>query len=87
MVDTGRVAGVLGAVENVVPTILLVGILVGVPSSLTSDKVEPCLEAGLDVPGVKLERTGIEVLVVVVVDVLVVNVLEGVRRPIEAESD
>lgn len=85
MVDTGRVAGVLG-VENVDP-IFLVGILVGVPSSLTSDKVEPCLEVGLDVPGVILDRTGIEVLVVVVVDVRVVNVLEGVRRPIDAESD
>lgn len=51
----------------------LVGILDGVPSSLTSDKVEPWRDAGLDVLGVKLDLTGI--------DVFVVNVLEGVRRP------
>lgn len=51
----------------------LVGILVGVPSSLTRDRVEPCRDVGLDVLGVKLDRIGIEVFVV--------NVLEGVRRP------
>lgn len=73
--------------ENVDP-IFLVGILVGVlPSSLTRDNVEPCLEAGLDegldVLGVKLDLIGIDVFVVIVV----VNVLEGVRRPYDAESD
>ena len=73
--------------EKVDP-IFLVGILVGVlPSSLTRDKVEPCLEAGLDVGldelGVKLDRIGIDVFVVIVV----VNVFEGVRRPYEAESE
>lgn len=73
--------------EKVDP-IFLVGILVGVlPSSLTSDIVEPCLEAGLDegldVLGVKLVRIGIDVFVVIVV----VRVLEGVRRPYDAESE
>jgi len=73
--------------ENVDP-IFLCGIFDGVlPSSLTSDNVEPCLEVGLDVgrdvPGVKLDRTGIDVFVVIVV----VNVLEGVRRPYDAESE
>lgn len=68
--------------------IFLVGILVGVlPSSLTRDKVEPCLEAGLDegldVLGVKLDLIGIDVFVVTVV----VSVLEGVRRPYDAESE
>lgn len=72
---------------NVDP-IFLVGILVGVaPSSLTRDKVEPCLEVGLDVGldvfGVKLDLIGIDVLVVIVV----VRVLEGVRRPYDAESE
>lgn len=70
--------GVLLGVENVDP-ILLVGILDGVPSSLTSDSVEPALEAGREVLGVKLDLSGI--------DVFVVNVLEGVRRPYDAESD
>lgn len=69
--------GVLG-VANDDPA-FLVGILDGVPSSLASDKVDPWREVGLDVFGVKLDRTGI--------DVLVVSVLEGVRRPIEAESE
>jgi len=73
--------------ENVDP-IFLCGIFDGVlPSSLTSDNVEPCLEVGLDVgldvPGVKLDRTGIDVFVVIVV----VNVLDGVRRPYDAESE
>lgn len=68
----------LGVVENVDPA-LLVGILDGVPSSLTSDSVEPALDAGRDVLGVKLDLSGI--------DVFVVNVLEGVRRPYDAESD
>lgn len=72
---------------NVDP-IFLVGILVGVlPSSLTRDNVEPCLEAGfdvgLDVLGVRLDRIGIDVLVVIEV----VSVLEGVRRPYDAESE
>lgn len=62
---------------------LLVGILEGVPSSLISDKVDPCRDAGLEWPGVKLDLTGIDVLVVNVV----VKVLDGVRRPNEAESD
>lgn len=73
--------GVLG-VANVDPG-FLVGILVGVPSSLTSDKVEPCREVGLEVLGVKLDLTGIEVFVVVVLE----GVRDGVRRPKEAESD
>lgn len=74
------VADVLG-VEKVDP-ILLVGILVGVPSSLIRDKVDPCRDAGLEVLGVKLDLTGIEVRLV-----NVVNVLEGVRRPNDAESE
>lgn len=74
--------GVVLGVENVDPA-LLVGMRVGVPSSLTSDRVEPCRDAGLLVPGVMLDLTGIDVLVVNVV----VRVLEGVRRPKEAESD
>lgn len=70
--------GVDLGVENVDPA-LLVGILVGVPSSLTRDKVEPWRDAGRDVLGVRLDRIGIEVFVV--------SVLEGVRRPKEAESE
>lgn len=70
--------GVLGG-PKVVPTIFLVGILVGVPSSLASDNVEPCLDAGLlagrDVLGVKLDLIGIDVFVVNVDD------FDGVRRP------
>lgn len=67
--------GVLGA-ANVEPG-FLVGILEGVPSSLTSERVEPCREAGLEVLGVRLDRTGIEVLVVNVLE----GVRDGVRRP------
>jgi hypothetical protein len=74
--------GVDRGVENVDPA-LLVGILVGVPSSLTSESVEPCRDAGLLVPGVMLDLTGIDVLLVKVV----VRVLDGVRRPKDAESD
>lgn len=76
MVDVG--------VFGVVP-IFLVGILVGVDSSLlASDSDEPCLEWGLLVgrdalDGVKLDRTGI--------DVFVNNVLDGVRRPALTESE
>ena len=46
---------------------LLVGILDGVPSSLTKDIVDPCLDGvpcrltGRDPPGVMLERIGIDV--------------------------
>lgn len=78
----GLLPGVLLGVENVDPY-LLVGILDGVPSSLISDRVEPALDtgldAGLDELGVKLDLSGI--------DVFVVSVLEGVRRPYDAESD
>jgi len=70
--------GVDLGVDNVDPT-RLVGILVGVPSSLTSDKVEPARDVGRDPLGVTLDRTGI--------DVFVVSVLEGVRRPKDAESE
>lgn len=56
----------------------LVGILEGVPSSLIRDKVDPWRETGREVPGVRLDLIGIDVFVVVVV---VVRVLEGVRRP------
>jgi hypothetical protein len=77
----GLPAGVLGVVA---PT-LLVGMRVGVASSLlASDNDEPWRDAGLlvgrEVLGVKLDRTGIDVLVVS-------SVLEGVRRPKLAESD
>lgn len=54
----------------------LVGIRVGVPSSLLiSDKEEPCLEGGLEPPGVTLDLTGIEVF------------LDGVRRPMLSLSE
>lgn len=80
VVDIGGLLlpGVLLGVENADPA-LLVGILDGVPSSLISDNVEPARDAGLDVLGVKLDLCGI--------DDFVVNVLEGVRRPYDAESD
>lgn len=77
-VDIGGrlVDGVDLGVENVEPA-RLVGILVGVPSSLTRDMVDPCRDtgrdAGRDVLGVRLDRIGIEVFVVN-------SVLEGVRR-------
>ena len=45
--------------------------------------MDPCREAGLLVHGVKLVLIGIDVLVVMVV----VIVLDGVRRPKEAESE
>jgi hypothetical protein len=74
--------GVDLGVENVDPA-RLVGILVGVPSSLTRESVDPCREAGRDVGrdvlGVRLDLIGIEVLVV--------SVLEGVGRPKDAESE
>lgn len=72
--------GVLGVVP-----IFLVGILVGVDSSLlANDNDEPWRDAGLlvgrdDVDGVRLDLTGI--------DVFVVNVLDGVRRPALTESE
>lgn len=56
----------------------LVGILEGVPSSLMRDRADPWRETGREVPGVRLDLIGIDVFVVVVV---VVKVLEGVRRP------
>lgn len=70
-------------VFGVDPT-LLVGIRVGVASSLASDKEEPWRDVGLLVGrdvlvGVKFDRIGI--------DVFVVNVLDGVRRPKLTESD
>lgn len=70
--------GVDLGVEKVEPA-RLVGILVGVPSSLTRERVDPCREAGRDVLGVRLDRMGIEVLVV--------SVLVGVGRPKEVESE
>lgn len=82
------VGGFEDGVAKVDPA-LLVGILEGVPSSLTRERVEPCREpcrdAGLEVPGVRLDLIGIDVFVVKVV-VKVVD-LDGVRRPNEAESD
>lgn len=56
----------LGAVEE--DPNLLVGMREGVPSSLTNDMVDPCLEGvpwrltGRDPPGVTLALIGIEVL-------------------------
>lgn len=79
--------------------IRLVGILVGVPSSLTRDNVDPCRDAGRDVLGVRLDLIGIEVFVVSelesvlegvadsVLEGVVDSVLEGVRRPKDAESE
>jgi hypothetical protein len=80
----GRLLPLTGVLGVVAPT-RLVGILVGVASSLlASDNDEPWRDAGLlvgrDVLGVRLDRTGIEVLVVS-------SVLEGVRRPMLTESD
>lgn len=72
--------GVDLGVDNVDPA-RLVGILVGVPSSLTSDKVEPARDVGREPLGVTLDRTGIDVFIDVVI------VLEGVRRPKDAESE
>lgn len=72
----GRLEVGAPGVANVEPS-FLVGILEGVPSSLTSESVEPCRDAGFEVLGVRLDRTGIEVLV----DNVLEGVRDGVRRP------
>lgn len=67
-------------VELVPPTRVGIFVLIGVPSSLTRETEDNCLDPNFDVLGVKLDRVD-------VVSRETVAILDGVARPKEMESE